>query len=74
MLCDFACGNRGIFWFFLPPFWSNKGDRRVGEAQLFLRASFSPPGGKGGGRGGRMLGKYWKLGQYVRDWVVQITT
>ena len=46
----------------------------VGKAQLFLRASFPPRGEKVAEEkdqtGRRLLGKYWKLGQYGRDWVV----
>ena len=49
-------------------FWSNKGDRRGGKGTIiFTSISSSSGGGKVADCGRRMLGKYWKLGQYGRD-------
>ena len=56
-------------------FWSTKGDRRGGKGAIIFTSIFSSSGGEKVAEekdqtGRRLLGKYWKLGQYGRDWVV----
>ena len=77
MLCEFAYENDGTFSLFLPQFffWSSKGDWRGGKGAIIFTSIFSSSGGEKVAEEKdrtvrRLLGKYWKLGQYGRDWVV----
>ena len=56
-------------------FWSSKGDWTGGKGAIIFTSIFSSSGGEKVAEEKdrtvrRLLGKYWKLGQYGRDWVV----